>query len=99
MLTNHYFSTFVRIQADRGHQVVSGGPYAFVRHPGYVGIIATTLAVPLVLGSAWAFLPALVSALLLGVRTALEDRTLQKELPGYDEYAARVRFRLLPLIW
>jgi protein-S-isoprenylcysteine O-methyltransferase Ste14 len=99
MLVNHYFSTYVRIQEDRGHQVVSSGPYAVVRHPGYVGIMLTTLAMPLVLGSGWAFLPSLLSTALMAVRTHLEDRTLRAELEGYQEYAHRVRFRLLPLIW
>jgi protein-S-isoprenylcysteine O-methyltransferase Ste14 len=99
MVSNKFFSTAVRIQTDRGQAVETGGPYRFVRHPGYVGYIVSTLATPLLLGSWWAMVPA---ALLTGgmiVRTALEDRTLQEELEGYTEYAARVRYRLVPGVW
>jgi protein-S-isoprenylcysteine O-methyltransferase Ste14 len=99
MQTNRFFATYVRIQTDRGHQVIDSGPYALVRHPGYVGIILSTLAAPLVLDSLWVFVPAALSLAIMVTRTALEDRTLQAELPGYKAYAGRVRYRLLPGIW
>lgn len=99
MATNRFFSRVVRIQEDRGQMVCSSGPYRFVRHPGYLGMLAYSLAMPLGLGSRWAILPALFAALGFVLRTALEDRTLQAELPGYLEYAARVRYRLIPGAW
>ena len=93
------YDGLVAIQHDRGHTVATGGPYRFVRHPGYVSYIVMSLSTPIVLGSLAGLIPAgLVSAAIF-VRTALEDRTLQAELPGYQEYAARVRYRLLPGIW
>jgi protein-S-isoprenylcysteine O-methyltransferase Ste14 len=79
--------------------VVSSGPYRLVRHPGYLGSLVYNLAIPLVLGSLWTFVPALLTILLLVVRTALEDRTLQAELPGYRAYAMVVRHRLIPGVW
>jgi protein-S-isoprenylcysteine O-methyltransferase Ste14 len=99
MAANRFFSTFVRIQADRGHTVATGGPYRFVRHPGYAGFILGSLGTPLLLGSLWALVPAALSCLVVVVRTVLEDRTLREELPGYRDYAARVPYRLLPGIW
>jgi len=99
MAANAYFSTAVRIQDDRGHRVVSSGPYRFVRHPGYVGMILMYLGTPVMLGSWWALIPGGLNALAFIVRTALEDRTLRDELPGYSDYATRVRYRLLPGIW
>lgn len=99
MVVNPFFEKTVRIQKERGHRVVDTGPYAYVRHPGYVGFSAWTLAAPLLLGSAWALVPAALSVAGLVLRTALEDRTLQEELGGYREYAARVRYRLLPGVW
>lgn len=99
LMENRFFSGMVRIQRDRGHRVVSGGPYRWVRHPGYAGAIATYLALPPLLHSMWAWLPALALAAVLIVRTHLEDATLQGELEGYQDYAARVRYRLLPGVW
>ncbi len=99
MASNRFFSTTVRIQDDRGHTVMTSGPYRYVRHPGYVGFIVSNLAAPLLLGSLWALIPAGVLAILVIVRTALEDRTLQAELGGYKDYARQVRYRLLPGIW
>ena len=99
MRTNKFFSSVVRIQKDRGHVVVTGGPYRFVRHPGYTGIAAFTLATPLILNSRWAFVPAVATAAVSVLRTALEDRTLYEELDGYADYARRVKYRLAPLIW
>jgi len=99
MRANRFFSTEVRIQFERGHVVCSSGPYRYVRHPGYVGIILYYGISPIFLGSLWALIPASMAAILLVARTWLEDRTLQKKLPGYTEYAARVRFRLVPGVW
>ncbi len=99
MRSNTFFSRVVRIQTDRGHHVISGGPYAYVRHPGYVGMFALGIGMPLLLGSLWALVPGALQVVLMIVRTALEDRTLRAELPGYRDYAARVRYRLIPGIW
>ena len=99
MRTNAYFSIAVRIQSERGHAVCSGGPYRYVRHPGYVGYTLQALAMAFLLGSLWALLPWLVAAISMVIRTALEDRMLHAELPGYQEYAQRVRYRLVPGIW
>lgn len=99
MAANTYFSTTVRIQDDRGHRVVSSGPYQFVRHPGYVGMILIYLGAPLMLGSWWALIPGGLNGVAFIVRTALEDRTLQDELSGYSDYAGRVPYRLLPGVW
>ncbi len=99
MITNAYFSTVVRIQTDRGQTVCRTGPYRFVRHPGYVGTILQSLGIPFLLGSLWALIPGITAAVLIIIRTALEDRTLQAELPGYREYSQQVRYRLVPGIW
>lgn len=99
MASNKFFSGLVRIQDDRGHKVASTGPYRFMRHPGYVGMFVVFMAAPLILGSLWALIPALLIDILLVVRTSLEDKTLQEELPGYKEYVKNVRYRLVPFIW
>ncbi len=99
MASNKFFSAGVRIQKDRGHTVATGGPYQFVRHPGYVGAIVYLLAMPIMLGSLWTLIPAGLVVLFLIVRTALEDKTLLNELEGYQDYARRVRYRLLPGVW
>lgn len=99
MASNPFFTRLVVVEPGRGHTVARGGPYRLVRHPGYVGWSLLWLAVPLVLGSAWALLPAAVCLGGIVVRTALEDATLAAELPGYREYAAQVRYRLLPGLW
>ncbi len=96
MISNAYFATVVRIQNDRGHTVCATGPYRFVRHPGYVGAIIQSFAIPVMLGSLWALIPGGVAALLMVFRTAPEDRTLRDELDGYRGYTSRVRYRLLP---
>jgi protein-S-isoprenylcysteine O-methyltransferase Ste14 len=87
------------MQTERQHTVVSSGPYRWVRHPGYLGTILMHLGVPFLLGSLWALIPGVLAAAVLVVRTALEDRALHAELPGYTAYAARVRWRLLPGVW
>lgn len=99
MAANRFFSSVVRIQADRGHTVISSGPYRFIRHPGYAGNGLSSLGICLLLASWWSFIPAFLLLVVLVWRTSLEDRTLQAELPGYSDYARRVRYRLLPGIW
>jgi len=99
MAANAFFSETVRIQEDRGQTVATGGPYRYVRHPGYVGSVVFNLVSPIMLGSLWALIPGVLAALAFVIRTALEDRTLQQELPGYVEYTQRTRHRLLPGIW
>ena len=99
MLSNPFLSQVVRIQSERGHTTVSTGPYRFVRHPMYVGILISYGSTPLLLGSWLALVPFAVMGTLLVIRTALEDKTLHAELPGYVEYAGRVRYRLVPGIW
>jgi len=99
LMENRYFSGVVRIQSDRGHQVISTGPYRLVRHPGYSGGLITYLAVPIFLDSLWAFVPVVLLVIILVVRTRLEDKLLQEQLEGYRDYAGRVRSRLLPGIW
>ena len=99
MGVNPFFEQTVRIQTESGHRVIDTGPYRYVRHPGYVGMIGWLLSAPLLLGSWWAFLPSVLSVAAFVVRTALEDRTLHGKLPGYAEYACRVRYRLIPKLW
>jgi protein-S-isoprenylcysteine O-methyltransferase Ste14 len=96
---NRFAEATVRIQADRGHIAITEGPYRFVRHPMYVGLILGVLAAPPILGSGWAFVPAAVTAALIVVRTMLEDSTLRSGLAGYEEYVQRTRYRLLPGVW
>jgi protein-S-isoprenylcysteine O-methyltransferase Ste14 len=97
--SNPFFATFVRIQEDRDHSVVSSGPYALIRHPGYAGALLAHLALPFALESIWALLPAALATLFFVARTSREDRTLRDRLVGYREYQARVRWRLLPRVW
>lgn len=99
MVSNRFFYGRVRIEKDRGHSVARTGPYQAVRHPGYAGAIVFNLAVPLLLDSLWAFIPAGVIVCTLIIRTALEDRMLIGELDGYRDYAQQVKSRLLPGIW
>jgi protein-S-isoprenylcysteine O-methyltransferase Ste14 len=93
---NDFFLGTVAIQSDRGHRVCETGPYRFVRHPGYLGMLVSLVAVPLVLQSYWAFIPASLAAVLLILRTLLEDRFLKDRLVGYAEYARGTRWRLIP---
>lgn len=97
--SNAFFSQIVRIQSERGHAVVTSGPYRLVRHPAYVGTILVELTVSILLASWWALIPGALNAILFVLRTVLEDRTLQAELTGYTDYARQVRYRLLPGIW
>ena len=99
LIENRFFSGMVRIQTDRGHQVVTSGPYRWMRHPGYAGALLTYLATPFFLDSRWTFLPVTFIMIVLVIRTRLEDKVLQDELTGYRDYAERVRYRLLPGVW
>lgn len=96
---NRFFELTVRIQSDRGQQVIDTGPYAIVRHPGYVAGILTFLGIPLSLGSLWAVIPGALCCGLLILRTRWEDETLRAELPGYQEYTQKVRFKMIPGAW
>ena len=96
---NSYAAPVVKIQAERGHHVVSSGPYAYVRHPMYAGAMFFFVGAPLLLGSWWGLAAAPISAALLAVRAVMEERTLADALPGYRDYEARVRYRLIPAIW
>jgi len=99
MFENAYFSLQTRLQLDRGHKVITGGPYQIVRHPGYVGTILFEIFTPLLLGSWWAFIPTSLILILILVRTIHEDNMLMESLDGYHEYAKMVNFRLFPGIW
>ena len=97
MISNNFFSQVMRIQTNRGHTVASSGPYQFIRHPAYLGMILSEIGMCTLLDSGWYYWLVEFCAILIVLRTALEDRTLKKELPGYDQYACQVRFRLLPI--
>lgn len=99
MSVNRFFSPVVRIQSERGHHLITSGPYRFVRHPGYTGVILVSLGSGLTMGSYWSLLPLVAIVVLFIRRTALEDRFLHTELEGYSEFARHVRYRLLPGIW
>jgi protein-S-isoprenylcysteine O-methyltransferase Ste14 len=99
MSTNTHFESYVRIQEERNHKPVTSGPYKFVRHPGYLGMAFSALTISLILGSWWGLIPGGIAVTLIVIRTALEDKTLHAELPGYSEYAKQTRYRLLPGIW
>ena len=99
MYTNRFFSSAVRLQEDRGHRVVTGGPYRFVRHPGYTGMLACAVSGGLALGSWYAFIPLLAAVCVVGLRASREERFLGTALEGYAEYANRVRYRLVPGLW
>ena len=99
MVSNKFFSTLVRLQTDRQHTVATEGPYRYVRHPGYVGYIVFSLATPVALGTFWGLIFAGMTGVLFVIRTALEDATLKRELPGYAGYAENVKYRLIPFLW
>jgi protein-S-isoprenylcysteine O-methyltransferase Ste14 len=99
MASNPFFSGAVRIQMERDHVVASGGPYQYVRHPGYVGYSMAWLGTAIALGSLWTLIPAILIVITIIIRTSLEDKTLQQKLEGYSEYANQVPYRLLPGIW
>lgn len=99
LVENRFFSSMVRIQLERGHAVCDSGPYRIVRHPGYAGNLLATPGIVLALSSVWTLVPAGIALVITVIRTVLEDRTLQEELPGYREYASRVRYRLFPGVY
>ena len=99
LVENRFFSSTVRIQTDRGHSVCDSGPYRIVRHPGYTGNLLALPGMMLAFGSVWILIPVMVALIIAVIRTALEDRTLQEELPGYQDYVQRVRYRLIPWIY
>jgi protein-S-isoprenylcysteine O-methyltransferase Ste14 len=96
---NSFLSTVVRVQEDRGHRVVSSGPYSHVRHPMYAAILIFVMGTPMLLGSWYGVLLGLLYMVVLGRRAVLEERTLQKELPGYAEYMTKVKYRIVPYLW
>jgi protein-S-isoprenylcysteine O-methyltransferase Ste14 len=99
MYENRFFSGVVRIQEERGHHVINTGPYHFIRHPGYLGSVIYLLALPFVLMSYWALVPAILTIIMIVVRIVMEEDTLKRELAGYVDYMQQVRFRLVPGIW
>ncbi len=96
LVENRFFSSVVRIQSDRGHNVCDSGPYRVVRHPGYAGNVLALPGIVLALGSVWTIIPVIAAAIIALIRTVLEDNVLKEELPGYRAYARRVRYRLIP---
>lgn len=99
MVSNRFFSTLVRIQEERGHTVATGGPYRYIRHPGYLGFMLMMAGTPVALGTLYGLILSAVIALLFVIRTIKEDQTLLQELDGYPDYARKVRYRLIPMIW
>jgi protein-S-isoprenylcysteine O-methyltransferase Ste14 len=99
MRANSFAAPVVKIQTDRGQKVIQTGPYAIVRHPMYLGALFYFAAASLVLGSWWGLLAVPILAVMLGVRIGIEENALRQGLAGYDDYARRVRWRMLPLIW
>ena len=99
MKENTYLSRIVEIQKERGHRVITTGPYQFVRHPMYLAVIVLFNSIPVALGSLWSLIPSAVLTLLILIRTFLEDKTLHEELQGYSSYAEKVKYRIIPGIW
>ena len=96
---NRYAAPVVRVQAERGHRVVSSGPYAYMRHPMYAGAVLFALGVPLMLGALSGLIVSCLLIVAFGTRAVLEERMLAIELPGYADYAGRVRYRFVPYVW
>ena len=99
MAHNKFLSMYVQVAQERGHQVATEGPYRYIRHPMYLSLVLSWPALALLLGSYWALIPGLLASTIIVLRTSLEDRTLQSELPGYADYASHVHYRLLPGVW
>ncbi len=99
MTVNPFFSTAIRLQSERGHRVITGGPYRFIRHPGYFAMFLNMLATAIALGSYVALVPALLYSAVILRRTLHEDRFLKDQLAGYAGYMLMVRYRLIPGLW
>jgi len=99
MRENSFAAPVIKIQTERGHRVISSGPYAWVRHPMYSGTILFFAGMPLLLGSWWGLIMAPLFVVLFGFRARLEERALVAGLPGYADYLTRVPYRLIPGIW
>jgi protein-S-isoprenylcysteine O-methyltransferase Ste14 len=99
MRQNPYLSRVVEIQKHRNHRVIATGPYRYIRHPMYLGVIMYSFSIPVALGSLWSLIPATLIAILIVIRTHLEDKTLREELDGYEAYARHTRYRLVPGLW
>jgi len=99
LVVNKFFEGSVRIQKERGHKVITTGPYAIIRHPGYAGMIVLYVSMPLGLGSLYGLIPAILLAGAFVFRTHFEDEMLREELKGYKEYCRKVRYRLVPGVW
>lgn len=99
VVVNRYFSGVVRIQKERGHKVITNGPYKIVRHPGYLGTIIYSVVTPLLLNSSWGIIPAILVVIITGIRTKKEDEYLRNELKDYKEYCEKVKYKLIPYIW
>ena len=99
IISNDFYTSTVRLQEERGQQVIDSGPYRLLRHPGYFGISLMLFCIALLLGSLWAMIPFSIVFILLIIRTMLEDKTLINELSGYREYTQKTRYRLIPGIW
>ncbi len=99
VVVNRFFSSVVRIQTDRGHAIITQGPYRYVRHPGYLGMLLGYPVIALAVGSWWALVPSALCVLVVLRRLRIEDAYLQEHLAGYREYATRVPYRLVPGVW
>ncbi|RUU58768.1 isoprenylcysteine carboxylmethyltransferase family protein [Mesorhizobium sp. M2C.T.Ca.TU.002.02.1.1] len=99
MLENSFAAPVVKIQDERGQKVITTGPYGYVRHPMYAGAIVYFAGTALLLGSWWGLAAVFAFILLLAIRTFIEEKTLRTGLQGYDDYAARVRYKLIPMVW
>lgn len=99
MRENTFLSRIVEIQKERGHKVITTGPYRYVRHPMYFGVIGLFFSIPVALGSLWGLIPSGALTLLILIRTVLEDKTLREELEGYNSYTEKVRYKIIPGIW
>ena len=99
MRENTFLSRIVEIQKERGHRVITTGPYQYVRHPMYFGVIVLFFCIPVALGSLWSLIPSAALTLLVLIRTVLEEKTLHEELEGYNSYAEKVRYKIVPGIW
>lgn len=99
MVINKHFEGTVRVQTEKNHMVISEGPYKYIRHPGNLGMFLASFIQPLIIGSIYAFIPSIFAAIMVVIRTQMEDEMLQKELEGYKEYSQKVNFKLIPKIW